>query len=161
MLKMNQADIMYLSAYLHDALLLASDIHLPQDDSVLRITLVRQCFEEPRRGRWLLVIPAIRYPAVDCELRVHDVESVDVKWANKGTSRDGFIHTVLEISLEENRFIFVTDGVTLTATLISFRPIELEDISSPTEKSKFMDLFTSVSRFDEWKHEIDKLRADV
>ncbi len=100
-----------------------------------------------------------KYPAVTSELRVHNVRSVEKEWIGKAAQSDDFCHTLIEIDLDDDRFFFVTDGLKLTATLSASHPVELEDVSLPTDRPKFTDLFTNVSRYHKWEHEIERLRG--
>ena len=159
-LRVPEKHLPWLSTYLQGSTLHGDAIVFEKDDKLLRVGLERQ--EQPRSkaSKWLSMIPLVPHPEATCLLSVGNVLSVDYAWRHPLGRMPHFSHTLTEVRLEGDRFVIATDGMTLTAKLSSYEPVELKDTAEPVGKRRLADLFGRVG-YDSLTHETERSRVDA
>ncbi len=84
MLKASLADIPILDGYLHDSYFKPEDIEFDAKKRCFSINLERVYYERAKRGKFLWLIPVVRYPWIQSRVTIKGVSKMDQKWIDRG-----------------------------------------------------------------------------
>ena len=157
MQRIRSTDVDLVSSYLHDSVFLLRDTSFDQSGNLLAILLSRIYYEEPKRGRFLFLIPCTRFRCISSRLEIPNVVAVDYRWQDEAFNRPGDLHTLLRIRLIDDESLEVeTEYVVLRVQLSRFTGILLTDTSGPTKGYRVTDL----SRWQGYRDVVESMKKE-
>ena len=155
-LKASLDDIPLLCGYLHDASFTPGGLHFDREHRELTLRLERICYEQPKEGKVLLVIPVIRFPRVQSALTLTHVQDVSQEWISKRHTDLRDLHMLLDFTRRDERTVELrSHDLKVTAKVSGASRILLQDILAPSAKPSVTDFGTGVFHAMD---EIEKLR---
>jgi hypothetical protein len=159
-LRFRSADIGWISSLLHDAGVLWDNVCHDERTQRLTVEVNRPRYESPTHQRFLGIIPIVRYQSVPALLIIPRVTEITTSWHSKSGQDSAYAHNLIELTASNDQFVMETDAATLEASLEGPGDMELRDNGPPSAQARLVDAFSSVSRFSEWAHELERLRSD-
>ena len=158
-IKASLDDIPILEGYLHDAYFSAQDLHFDKGKGELTLKLERICYEQAEKGKFLFIIPILKFPWMESVLTVTDVKDVSKKKLKKKPELINGMHMLLSIERRKGDVLQIKSyGIRIDITVSDTCRIFIKDISLVKTKSKNIDFLKGVFRSLE---EIEKLKIQA
>ena len=157
MLRGSVEDISLIGGYLHDGYFKPSGIAYDREHRRFSMILDRIWYEHGERGKFLFLIPVIRFPWMRSVLELTGVVSVDQRLIDRGVDGPAGEQLLMHIVEEEDGTIEIASThIEIRLTISHDTEIVLED-REPVDRPKAVDFFKCIFRS---LPEVEKLRED-
>ncbi len=158
-IKASLDDIPVLEGYLHDAYFSPEGLHFDKEKDEVTLKLERICYEQCEKGKFLFILPILKFPWMESVITVTDVKDVSKKRLKKKPELINGMHMLLSIERQKGNVIEIkSHGIRIDITISDTCRIFIKDISLVKTRPKNIDFFKGVFRSLE---EIDKLKIQA
>ena len=159
MLKASLKDIPILSGYLHDAYFKPEEIAFDATKQCFTMNLERVYYEGAERGKFLWLIPVVRYPWIQSHITMIGVQQMDRKWQDQGVDGPDDKQLLMDIEQRSEKTIVLgSNHFKITLTVAQDFELTLVDESQPEDKPRVTDFSKGIFY---GMDEINKLKVNA